>query len=48
MLTGCPAARTLRSIVQVVNKCLDEEISVFKATIQDVVDELEVHHQGTD
>lgn len=30
------------SIVRVVNKCLDEEINVFKHTIQDVVDELEV------
>lgn len=38
-LTGCAAPC---SIVQVVNKCLDEEINVFKHTIQDVVDELEV------
>lgn len=28
--------------VQVVNRCLDEDINVFKHTIQDVVDELEV------
>lgn len=31
-----------RSIVAVVDKCLEEELPVFKATIQDIVDELEV------
>ena len=43
VLTACPP---LHSIVQVVNRCLDEEMNVFKATIQDVVDELEVRVKG--
>ena len=32
-------------VEQVVNRCLDEDINVFKHTIQDVVDELEVRCQ---
>lgn len=30
------------SIVAVVDKCLEEDLAVFKATVQDIVDELEV------
>ncbi len=31
-----------RSIVAVVDKCLEEDLAVFRATVQDIVDELEV------
>jgi hypothetical protein len=31
-----------RSIIAVVDKCLEEDLAVFKATVQDIVDELEV------
>ena len=30
------------SIVAVVDKCLEEDLAVFRATVQDIVDELEV------